>query len=96
MEYLIAGKKFKFIEYGDLTPKKELLIDAYLNIDKSKSAEEMNINAANIFPLLLVPIDETPLDISDISYNQMIQIIIDYKAARQAFTDKLIEQSNPT
>jgi hypothetical protein len=93
MEYLIAGKNFKLIEFGDLTPKKELVINSYLEFNNVKDGIEMNLNAENIFPLLLIPIDGAVLDVSEISYNQMIEIIIDYKEAKQSYQDNAIQKS---
>jgi hypothetical protein len=96
-EYIIAGHKFALVEYAELTPKKENEINTLLNLDKVKEmGTSMNIEAEKIFPLILVSLDGAELDVSEITYNQMIKIMQDYFEAKQSFFDHLEQPSKPS
>ena len=85
-EYIIAGKKFRLIDYGELTQKKESEIDSYFGIDSTKKQTTLRIERDKIFPLILEPVipgDE--LKVEQMTNNQMADIIIDYQKAKKDF-----------
>ena len=96
-EYLISGKRFGLVEYGNLTPQKEKEINELFGFNNGDKEIKIDIKPDKIFPLILVPIDHNePIDPAQITYNQMIEIICDYKEAMQSFFEDLSQRLSPS
>jgi len=93
-EYVIAGKKYHLIDYGELTQKKESEIDSLFGIGTDKKQTTLRIERDKIFPLILEAVNPGDvLEIGEMTNNQMADIIIDYQKAKKDFFVNLPQRS---